>query len=102
VERARSRRLASDDSVTPYATLSNLGTMEVAWFTGVVPVGQKALLTIGEIADRPVVEGRGITVRPQFSATLTADHRELDGADSARLLGYFVAAVESMGEEAGA
>jgi pyruvate dehydrogenase E2 component (dihydrolipoamide acetyltransferase) len=101
VDRARSRRLGPDDSLTPFATLSNLGTMGVDWFTGVVPVGQKALLTVGRVADRAVVEGRGIAIRAQFSATLTADHRELDGADSARLLGYFVDAVESSGGEVG-
>jgi pyruvate dehydrogenase E2 component (dihydrolipoamide acetyltransferase) len=99
VARARGRRLAADDSVKPYATLSNLGTMGVGWFTGIIPVGQKALLTVGEVADRAVVEGRGIAVRPQFSATLTADHRHLDGADSARLLAGFVAAIEALGEE---
>lgn len=102
VERARGRRLTADDSLTPYASLSNLGTMGVDWFTGVVPLGQKALLAIGRIAERPAVEGRGIVVRPQFSATLTADHRELDGADSARLLGAFVDVIETLGEEAGA
>jgi len=102
VERARSRRLGADDSITPYATLSNLGMMDVDWFTGVVPVGQKALLTVGRVADRAVVEGRGIAVRPGFTAILTADHRELDGADSARLLGSFVQTVESLGKEMGA
>jgi pyruvate dehydrogenase E2 component (dihydrolipoamide acetyltransferase) len=101
VDRARSRRLSSDDAIKPYATLSNLGALGVDWFTGVVPVGQKVLLTVGRVADRPVVEGRGIAVRPQFSATLTADHRELDGAESARLLGYFVDAVETVGKEMG-
>jgi pyruvate/2-oxoglutarate dehydrogenase complex dihydrolipoamide acyltransferase (E2) component len=101
VERARSRRLGSDDSITPYATLSNLGTMDVDWFTGVVPIGQKALLTIGRVADRAVVEGRGIAVRPGFTAVLTADHRELDGADSARLLGHFVQTIESLGKGMG-
>ena len=99
VERARSRRLGPDDAVTPYASLSNLGTMGVDWFTGIVPVGQKVLLTVGRIADRAVVEGNGIAICPQFSATLTADHRELDGADSARLLAAFVDAIESLGEE---
>jgi pyruvate/2-oxoglutarate dehydrogenase complex dihydrolipoamide acyltransferase (E2) component len=62
----------------------------VAWFTGVVPVGQVALVTVGEVALRPAVEGRGLVVAPVFTAVVTADHRRYDGVDSAKLLSAFV------------
>jgi pyruvate/2-oxoglutarate dehydrogenase complex dihydrolipoamide acyltransferase (E2) component len=55
-----------------------------------VPVNQVALLTVGEVALRPAVEGRGLVVAPMFTAILTADHRRYDGADSAKLLAAFV------------
>jgi pyruvate dehydrogenase E2 component (dihydrolipoamide acetyltransferase) len=89
VGRARSRRLESADTAGVFATLSNLGTAGVSWFTGVVPVGQVALLTVGEISLRPAVEGRGLVVAPVLTAIVTADHRRYDGTDSARLLGSF-------------
>jgi pyruvate dehydrogenase E2 component (dihydrolipoamide acetyltransferase) len=98
VDRARTRRLIADDATTPFATLSNLGAMGVSWFTGVIPLGQTALVTIGELAARPVVEGRGIAIRTTCSVTVTADHRRYDGADSARLLGLFARAVEGIEE----
>ncbi|MCU1489057.1 MAG: branched-chain alpha-keto acid dehydrogenase subunit [Acidimicrobiaceae bacterium] len=103
VGRARARRMGSADATAPFATLSNLGTMGVDWFTGVVPLGQVALLTVGQIAQRAVVEGRGLVVAPSFTAILTADHRRYDGVDSARLLAGFAEHLDKLagaGEEA--
>jgi pyruvate dehydrogenase E2 component (dihydrolipoamide acetyltransferase) len=90
VDRARQRRLGAADAAAPFATLSNLGPHGVQWFTGVVPLGQAALLTVGQIGPRPAVEGRGLVVAQMFTAVLTADHRRYDGVDSARLLAGFV------------
>jgi pyruvate dehydrogenase E2 component (dihydrolipoamide acetyltransferase) len=89
VSRARHRRLNSGDSAPVFATLSNLGPTGVTWFTGVVPVNQVALLTVGEVSLRPAVEGRGLVVAPMLTAIVTADHRRYDGVDSARLLSAF-------------
>ena len=89
VARARSRRLTSGDSAPVFATLSNLGPAGVTWFTGVIPVNQVALLTVGEVSLRPAVEGRGLVVAPMITAVVTADHRRYDGVDSARLLSAF-------------
>jgi pyruvate dehydrogenase E2 component (dihydrolipoamide acetyltransferase) len=90
VGRARSRRLEPADTAPVFATLSNLGPSGVTWFSGVVPVNQVALLTVGEVSLRPAVEGRGLVVAPMFTALVTADHRRYDGVDSAKLLGAFV------------
>ena len=89
VARARSRRLTSGDSAPVFATLSNLGPAGVTWFTGVIPVNQVALLTVGEVSLRPAVEGRGLVVAPMITAVVTADHRRYDGVGSARLLSAF-------------
>jgi pyruvate dehydrogenase E2 component (dihydrolipoamide acetyltransferase) len=89
VSRARRRRLASGDSAPVFATLSNLGPAGVTWFTGIIPVNQTALVTIGEVSLRPAVEGRGLVVAPMITAIVTADHRRYDGVDSARLLSAF-------------
>jgi pyruvate dehydrogenase E2 component (dihydrolipoamide acetyltransferase) len=96
VTRARNRRLASADSAPVFATLSNLGPGGVTWFTGVIPVNQVALVTIGEVSLRPAVEGRGLVVAPMLTAVVTADHRRYDGADSARLLGAFSAKLRTV------
>lgn len=89
VARARARRMAASDSSPVFATMSNLGTLGVTWFTGVVPVGQVALVTVGELTDRPAVDEGRLVVAPTLTAVVTADHRRYDGVDSARLLEHF-------------
>jgi pyruvate dehydrogenase E2 component (dihydrolipoamide acetyltransferase) len=96
VTRARTGRLASEDlNVTPMSTLSNLGSFGVDRFTGIVALGQTTLLTVGRARPRVVADDRrAISVRLTFDATVNSDHRALDGADAARLLSSFAAAVE--------
>jgi pyruvate dehydrogenase E2 component (dihydrolipoamide acetyltransferase) len=96
VARARNGRLAPEDlNVTPVSTLSNLGSFGVDRFTGIVALGQTTLLTVGRARPRVVADDRrAISVRLTFDATVNSDHRALDGADAARLLSSFAAAVE--------
>jgi pyruvate dehydrogenase E2 component (dihydrolipoamide acetyltransferase) len=95
LERARSGRLeAADLNAAPVSTLSNLGSLGVDQFTGVIATGQTTLLTVGRIRDRVVVRGRALEARPTLFATLNVDHRALDGSDAAKLLDRFAAAVE--------
>lgn len=86
VERARAGRAHSDDGRLPACTLSNLGALRIDQFTGIVPLGQTSLLTVGRIASRPVV--RNDRVRPALTmfATLNVDHRAWDGQHAAALL----------------
>ncbi|HBF31008.1 2-oxo acid dehydrogenase subunit E2 [Rhizobium sp.] len=44
-------------------------------------------LGVGRIAEKPVVVDGAIVVRPQFTLSLTFDHRVLDGALAAEILG---------------
>src|SRR5262249_37778600 len=96
VERARRGRLSADDlGAQPASTLSNLGAMGVDHFTGVIALGQTSLLTVGRAVPRPAVgPDGGLVVRTTFNATLNVDHRQLDGADAARLLAAVAAAAE--------
>ena len=102
VARARDGRLsAQDHAARPLASLSNLGGFGVESFTGIIPVGQKLLLTTGTIADRPVAVDGLVTVQPSFSATLNVDHRHFDGDGAARILESFQAALDQSIEWAG-
>jgi pyruvate dehydrogenase E2 component (dihydrolipoamide acetyltransferase) len=88
-ERARHRRSTEEDSRTPLVTLSNLGTHGVEWFTGIIPLGQRGLLTTGTLAQRPVVKDGRLSVAWQLTAILNVDHRVWDGLDAAELLSDF-------------
>lgn len=95
VERGRAGRLSREDVEEPPATtLSNLGPYGVDAFTGVIPVQQRSMLTVGRISRRLVPDEND---RPRcvsrFTATLNADHRVLDGAEAAALLGDFARSI---------
>jgi len=95
VARARDGQLSARDlAAGPVASLSNLGGLGVDSFTGIIPAGQKLLLTTGTVADRPVVVDGLVTVRPSFAATLNVDHRHYDGDNAARILAAFQSALD--------
>ena len=95
VARAREGQLSARDlTAGPVASLSNLGGHGVDSFTGIIPAGQKLLLTTGTIADRPVAVDGLVTVRPSFAATLNVDHRHFDGDNAAGILAAFQSALD--------
>src|SRR4051812_24940984 len=68
-------------------TVSNLGMYGIDRFTAVINPPQAAILAVGALRKRPVVdEGGRIVARDMMSATLVCDHRILYGADGARFL----------------
>ena len=68
-------------------TVSNLGMYGIDRFTAVINPPQAALLAVGSLRKRPVVDDGGrIVARDTMSATLICDHRILYGADGAEFL----------------
>src|SRR3954452_7090073 len=68
-------------------TVSNLGMYGIDRFTAVINPPQAAILAVGALRKRPVVdEGGRIVARDMMSATLVCDHRILYGADGAEFL----------------
>jgi pyruvate dehydrogenase E2 component (dihydrolipoamide acetyltransferase) len=99
VAEARALRGAVPDGPAPFVTLSNIGALGVSWFTGIVPIGQQALLTTGSVLEQPVVRSGKVVVGATFNAVLNADHRNLDGIDAARLLRDFDRGLQDVLEE---
>jgi len=96
-ERARNRRATEADARTPLVTLSNLGTHGVDWFTGIIPLGQRGLLTTGSLAQKPVARDGRLTVAWRLTAILNVDHRVWDGGDAAELLSGFARHLSAYG-----
>lgn len=64
VARAREGRLRPADLTDPpRSTLSNLGTLGMDSFTGVIALGQMSLLTVGRITPRPCADEGVVSVR---------------------------------------
>lgn len=95
--RGREGHLSKTDvTSTPVGSLSNLGALGVDSFTGIIPLGQLCLLTIGRIAPRLVPSDSGISTTQILQATLNVDHRAIDGDVAARALDVFAQALGSV------
>lgn len=76
-------------------TLSNLGMFGVGWFRAIVNPPQAAILALGGVERKPVETASGIAFRSVIQATITADHRVVDGAYAARFMQSFAKMVEN-------
>ncbi len=86
-DRARQGRLQPSEMAGGTATLTNLGAYHIDAFTPIINPPQSAILGVGSIAPRPVVDEDGaLTVRPTVHLSLTFDHRVADGVAAATLL----------------
>lgn len=94
IARAKSGRIRAHEWSDATFTLTNLGRSEVTQFTAIVVPQQVAILATGRIGPRAVVRGGQVTVRQIVNATLSADHRAVDGAAAARFLGTLKATLE--------
>ena len=85
-ERARSRALSPDELANGTFTVSNLGMFGVRRFNAVINYPQAAILAVGEVAERPVVDRGQLRVGATMELALSCDHRIVYGADAARFL----------------
>ncbi|HZB51206.1 MAG TPA: 2-oxo acid dehydrogenase subunit E2 [Mycobacteriales bacterium] len=74
-----------------HAFVSNIGSLGLdEAYLAPVPFARVPLyLAVGAVRDRPVVVDGAVAVRPTFLLTATADHRVVDGAHAAALVGWF-------------
>ena len=86
VEKAQSKKLLPLDCEGGTFTVSNLGKLGVDSFIAIINPPQCAILAVGRVAPRAVADEVGIAVRSMMTATLSADHRIVDGAIAARFL----------------
>jgi pyruvate dehydrogenase E2 component (dihydrolipoamide acetyltransferase) len=95
--RVRSGEITPPELAGGTFTVSNLGMFGVTGFDAVINPGQAGILSVGEVAERPVVTDEGIGSAHLMEITLACDHRILYGADGAE----FLAAVKANLEEPG-
>ena len=86
VSRARHGKLRGAEITEGTFTVSNLGMFGVSSFTAIVTPPQVAVLAAGKIEKRPFWDGEAFVPASIMNATLSSDHRAVDGADAARFL----------------
>lgn len=84
--RARERRLREEEFYGGTFTISNMGRLEVDSFIAIINVPETAILAVGRMDDKPAVVDGQIVVRKLMTATLSADHRVVDGVLGAKFL----------------
>ncbi len=93
-ERAREASLKKEDLEGGTFTISNLGMYGVNAFQAIINPPQVAILALGACAERAVAANGKASVARRMSATLSCDHRAVDGAMGAQFLAKFKAILE--------
>ncbi|MEX0589879.1 MAG: 2-oxo acid dehydrogenase subunit E2, partial [Xanthobacteraceae bacterium] len=92
--RARTRRLKPNEYQGGSSALSNLGMYGIKEFSAVINPPHATILAVGAGEERAVARKGKIEAATVMTATLSADHRAVDGAVGAELLGAFKYFVE--------
>jgi pyruvate dehydrogenase E2 component (dihydrolipoamide acetyltransferase) len=86
VDKTQKKKLLPVDYEGGTFTVSNLGMLGVDSFIAIINPPQCAILAVGRVAPRVVAEDGMFAIKPVMTATLSADHRVVDGAIGARFL----------------
>jgi len=86
IDLARGGKLTSRDMSDGCFTITNLGSFGIDACTPIINQPECAILGIGRIERRPVMDGDRVVGREQVWLSLTFDHRIVDGAPAARFL----------------
>jgi pyruvate dehydrogenase E2 component (dihydrolipoamide acetyltransferase) len=93
--RARARKLKPEEYQGGTTAVSNLGMYGINHFTAVINPPHASILAVGASEERPVVRNGKIEIASIMSVTLSCDHRAIDGALGAELIGAFKALIEN-------
>ena len=94
--KAKDGKLSATDMIGGTFTISNLGMFGIKQFAAIVNPPQAAILAVGAARKEVVkkADGSGYEEALMMSATLSCDHRVVDGAVGAQWLGAFKSYME--------
>ncbi len=93
--RARARKLKPHEYQGGTTSVSNLGMFGIKDFTAVINPPQSTILAVGTGEERAVVRNGKVEAAQIMSVTMSCDHRAVDGALGAVLIGAFKALIEN-------
>ena len=82
----RARTVKLEELQNGTFSITNYGTTGIKLGTPVIKHPELAILGVGSIYRKPVVEGDQIVIRDVLPLSLSIDHRVIDGADGGRFL----------------
>ena len=94
--RARAKKLKPEEYQGGTVTVSNLGAFGVENFYAIINPPQAAILAVGAIVKKPVVNAQDqVVVGQRMSLGLSGDHRVVDGAAGAEFLASLKKSLET-------
>ncbi|MGD9846721.1 MAG: pyruvate dehydrogenase complex dihydrolipoamide acetyltransferase [Variibacter sp.] len=93
--RARARKLKPEEYQGGTTAVSNLGMYGIKDFTAVINPPHATILAVGAGEERAIVKKGEVKVATMMSVTLSCDHRAVDGALGAELIGAFKLLIEN-------
>jgi pyruvate dehydrogenase E2 component (dihydrolipoamide acetyltransferase) len=93
--RARARKLKPEEYQGGSSAISNLGMYGIEEFSAVINPPHATILAVGAGIEQAVVRHGQVAVATMMKATLSTDHRAVDGALGAQLLDAFKIFIES-------
>lgn len=93
--RAREGKLKPEEFQGGTFSLSNLGMYGIDHFNAIINPPQAGILAVGAGVEQPVVKDGQIKIATIMTATLSVDHRAIDGAVGAKLLVNFKKFIEN-------
>ena len=94
IVRARAGKLKPEEFQGGGFSISNLGMFGVKSFSAIINPPQGGILAVGAGEQRPVVRDGAIVAATVMSATLSVDHRVIDGAVAAEWVAAFKSIVQ--------
>jgi pyruvate dehydrogenase E2 component (dihydrolipoamide acetyltransferase) len=94
-KRARERKLKPHEYQGGTTAVSNLGMYGIKDFTAVINPPHATILAVGAGEERAIVKNGRIEAAQIMSVTMSCDHRAVDGALGAELLGAFKTLIEN-------
>ena len=85
-DRARGGKLRAQEISGATFSISNLGMYDVEEFSAIINPPEGAILAVGSVLQKPVVEDGELRVGRRMKMTISCDHRVMDGAMGARFL----------------
>ena len=93
--RAREGKLKPEEFQGGTFSLSNLGMYGIDEFGAIINPPHAGILAVGAGVEQPVIKDGNVSIATVMAATLSVDHRAIDGAVGARLLGNFKKFIEN-------
>ncbi len=98
-EKTRQRKIDLMDLRGGTFTITNVGSIGGIFATPIINYPEAAILALGRIHQRPVVEQGNVVIKWVLPVSLTFDHRIFDGAEAARFVDTIKKYIENLNQQ---